>query len=122
MIVAQNKKGQFEKVITEDPLGRRIQTHYYLEKNGVAYIESALIIGHHLLTADEKNPMVTHSRGLGLVLKAVIEKGVKEVHLFLGGSVTSDGGMGMLDALGVRFYDFEGQLLAPKGRKSQKST
>jgi glycerate 2-kinase len=120
MIVAQNKKGQFEKVITEDPLGRRIQTHYYLEKNGVAYIESALIIGHHLLSADEKNPMVTHSRGLGLVLKSVKERGVKEVHIFLGGSVTSDGGMGMLDALGVRFYDFEGQLLAPKGENLRK--
>lgn len=120
MIVSQNKKGHFEKVITEDPLGRSIQTHYYLEKNGVVYIESALIIGHHLLKADEKNPMVTHSRGLGLVLKAVKESGVKEVHLFLGGSVTSDGGMGMLDALGVRFYDFEGRLLAPKGENLRK--
>lgn len=120
MIVAQNKKGQFEKVITEDPLGRSIQTEFYLEKNGVAYIESALIIGHHLLSADEKNPMLTHTRGLGLVLKAVKERGVKEVHLFLGGSVTSDGGMGMLDALGVRFYDFEGQLLAPKGENLRK--
>lgn len=93
-----------------DALHRTIETSYlYNEQQQTAYIESAKSIGITLLTAKEINPLEANSFGLGLVLLHAINKGAKHIYLFLGGTATSDAGLGMLSALGFRFLGEKGE-------------
>jgi glycerate kinase len=85
-------------VATCDPLGRAVSGSVLLA-DGTAYVESAQACGLHLLTARERDPKITTSYGLGLLITAAIEAGAREVVIGLGGSATNDGGAGMLAAL-----------------------
>ena len=58
--------------------------------------------------ADERDPLAASTFGTGLVLATAIGLGVRNIVLGLGGSATTDGGAGVLSALGVRFLDDEG--------------
>jgi len=76
-----------------------------------AYIESAQACGLQLLTAAERNPLVTTTFGLGALLTAAVECGARTLVVGLGGSATNDAGMGMLTALGVTPLDAAGVAL-----------
>jgi glycerate kinase len=67
---------------------------------GTAYVESAQACGLHHLTAEERDPKVTTSYGVGLLLAAAVAAGARRVVVGLGGSATNDGGAGMYAALG----------------------
>jgi glycerate 2-kinase len=99
---------------TVDALGRKILAHY-LVGNETAYIEMALASGMELLKEEEKNPDWTSTYGTGLLIADAIEKGFKKIVLFVGGSATNDGGMGMAEALGYAFLDKNKEKLIPKG-------
>ena len=89
-----------------DPLGRIIETYYLFDEGtNTAYIELAKIAGIGLLSESELNPFITSTFGLGEVIRKSIEDGAKNIVLGIGGSCTNDGGAGMLEALGVDFYD-----------------
>ena len=64
---------------------------------------------------DRKDPLQATSRGTGEMLAHALRAGAQEILLGIGGSATNDGGMGMLEALGVRFYDADGNILAGCG-------
>ncbi|MHC4339222.1 MAG: glycerate kinase [Planctomycetota bacterium] len=64
---------------------------------------------------DERNPMVASSVGVGELIATALDAGCRTVRLGLGGSATSDGGMGMAVALGARFLDHELEELPPSG-------
>jgi len=89
---------------TVDPLGRPIQAAYYKSEN-TAYIELAAASGIVLLKEEERNPMLTSTYGTGLQIQNAIKQGLKNIILFLGGSATNDGGLGIANALGYKFYD-----------------
>jgi glycerate 2-kinase len=99
---------------TVDPLGRKILA-YYLTKQNTAYIEMALASGLELLKDGEKNPDLTSTYGTGILIGDAIKKGYKNIVLFVGGSATNDGGMGMAEALGYVFVDKKEQKLISKG-------
>jgi glycerate kinase len=101
--VSYKAHGSFVDVKTYDPLQRDITTKYFIY-NDKAYIELAKVSGLSLLKEEERNPLMTSTYGLGLVIKDAIDKGVKKVCIGIGGSATHDGGAGMLQALGVKFY------------------
>lgn len=87
-----------------DPLGREVPAALLVaDADGVptAYIESAQAAGLHLLAADERNPAITSTWGVGQLLDAALGEGVKRIVVGLGGSGTNDGGAGMLAALGA---------------------
>jgi glycerate kinase len=70
------------------------------------------------LSPPERTPATcgaASTRGTGLLLRAALEAGVERVTLGLGGSATTDGGSGMLAALGARFLDSRGEELPPGG-------
>lgn len=92
------------QIEVQDPLCRNINVKYGFA-NEVAVIEMANVSGLKLLNESEKNPMIASSFGTGQVLAYVVKQGAKRVILGVGGSATVDGGMGLLDALGVKFYD-----------------
>lgn len=97
--------GHYQKITTIDLLGRPLTTAYLLtEINGIrsAVIESAAIIGLNLITPSAATIQHASSYGLGLVLRQVINRGCQQIYLTLGGSGTSDGGLGMLAGLGAK--------------------
>lgn len=101
-------------VVAHDPLGRSISTHY-ATSGDMAIIEMAQVSGVALLKAEERNPMLTSSYGLGEVMLDALDRGARHMILGIGGSATNDCGMGMLEALGYRFYDAEGEVLEASG-------
>ncbi len=101
--------------IVQDPLGRPIKAHYKMTDKS-AYIEMSVASGLALLNPAERNCMNTTSYGTGELIRDAFEKGATTIFLFIGGSATNDGGIGIGNALGYQFYDSKGQLLAPIGR------
>jgi glycerate kinase len=72
------------------------------DERDTAYVEAAQACGLHLTPADERDPERATSYGVGELLMAARDAGVRRVVLGLGGSATNDGGAGMLGALGAR--------------------
>lgn len=99
--------GRKKNVEVLDPLGRRIKT-YYGFKNATAYIEISKAAGLMLLDESEYNPSQTTTIGFGQMIKDAMKSGAKKIYLGLGGTATNDAGIGMLSALGVKFYDENG--------------
>jgi glycerate kinase len=78
-------------------------------------VELASAAGLSLVRADERDAMAASTLGAGQVLAAAIGLGAREIVLGLGGSATTDGGSGLLTALGARFLDEHGQDLSGGG-------
>jgi glycerate kinase len=109
-VLAQALGGRRIPVATVDPLGRPAAGEVLLA-GSTAYVESAQACGLHLLTAEERDPRITTSYGLGLLLAAAVEAGAAEVVVGLGGSAVNDAGAGMLAALGAAPLDESGYAL-----------
>ena len=81
-----------------DPLMRPVSARYLLQGQ-LAVIEIAQASGLTLLARDERNPTVATSYGTGQLVADAVRKGAQHVIVGLGGSATSDAGIGMLRAL-----------------------
>lgn len=104
--------GKLCNALVSDPLGRSVEAAYgYVESEGVAIVDTASASGLTLLATEERNPLLTTSYGTGEIIAAAIRRGCRRIYLGLGGSATNDGGMGLLRALGYRFYDASGEEL-----------
>ncbi|MBR5326679.1 MAG: glycerate kinase, partial [Prevotella sp.] len=90
--------GSLIEISVRDPLMRSILAKYLL-KDETAVIEIAQASGLTLLTKEERNPMVATSYGTGQLVADAVRKGAKQIIVGLGGSATSDAGIGMLRAL-----------------------
>ena len=77
-----------------------------------AFIEMAKVSGLGMLAKGERNPLHTSTYGMGEAIKAAIAHGATQITLSIGGSATNDGGAGMLQALGYRFFDAAGVEIA----------
>ena len=97
----------------KDPFGRTITSSFGLIDAGrTAVIEMADASGLRLLSDDQLNPLIATSFGTGQMIQFALDKGVNKIIIGLGGSATVEGGMGMLNALGVRFIAIDGSELA----------
>ncbi len=106
-------QGTYHTVLVLDPLGRPIEAVYGLVNQGrTAIIELAQASGLKHLTQSERDPLNASTYGTGQLLKAALETGASEFLIGVGNSATVDGGTGLLQALGARFYDKNDQLLA----------
>lgn len=101
--------GEWIRCPAVDPLGRAIESRYVLAETAdgpTAILEMAEASGMWRLTAAERDPLLTTTRGTGMqIAHAISEHAVKRVILGLGGSATNDGGAGMATALGIDFLD-----------------
>jgi glycerate kinase len=94
------------------PLGEPVQASYGVMGDGqIAVIEMASASGIHYVDQYTKDPLITTTYGTGQLICACLDKGIKKIILGIGGSATNDGGAGMAEALGVKFYDQSGELL-----------
>lgn len=108
--------GRLIPVEVHDPLMRPIQARYGVLGDGeTAVIEMAEASGLPLLTEQKRNPMLTTSFGTGELIRHALRSGYRKLLVGIGGSATCDGGMGMLQALGLRFYDGSGKELRQGG-------
>lgn len=99
-----------------DPLFRPVNAVYAVLEDGLtAVIEMSSASGLPLLSQDERNPMKTTTFGTGELILSALEEGCRKFLVGIGGSATNDGGMGMLSALGFRFYDKNGKVLQGVG-------
>ncbi|MDE6207970.1 MAG: glycerate kinase, partial [Muribaculaceae bacterium] len=99
-----------------DPLGRPVEAAMCICADGTtAILETAAAAGLTLLGADERNPMLTSSYGLGQQIAHAISLGCTNIIVGLGGSATNDGGTGMMQALGFRFIDSDGNPIDSRG-------
>lgn len=94
--------------------GKTIQTHYGVLKHlDTAVIEVASIVGLSLLTEEERKPLELGTYGVGESIRQILDAGFRRLIIGLGGTATNDGGIGMLQGLGVKFYDRHGNPLPP---------
>ena len=90
--------GSIVEVNVKDPLMRTIVAQYLVQGN-TAVIEIAKASGLTLLSPEERNPMVATSYGTGQLVVDAVRRGCKRIIVGLGGSATSDCGIGMLRAI-----------------------
>lgn len=104
-----------------DPLGRSVKAPYVILEDGrTAVLEMAVASGLPLLNTQERNPLKTTTYGTGQLIADALGRGCRKFLVGIGGSATNDAGMGMLEALGVCFYDSEGNLLSGRGESLEK--
>lgn len=97
------------------PTGEPNPTSYAV-KDGTAVVEMADACGIVKLPGGRREPLTATSRGVGEVLRAVLDRAdVSRIYLGIGGSASTDGGAGMLQALGARICDVAGQQLPDGG-------
>lgn len=120
-ILTQQAQGNSIAIEVIDPRGRTINASYGLSADGqTAFIEMAAASGLALLSTEERNPLLTSTYGTGQLIKDALDKGAKQIILGIGGSATTDGGIGMAMALGYRFYNKNNKQLPPKGESLNK--
>ena len=90
--------GELIEITVRDPLMRLVSAKYLLNDE-LAVIEIAQASGLTLIANEERNPMVATSYGTGQLVADAVRRGAKHVLVGLGGSATSDAGIGMLHAL-----------------------
>lgn len=88
-----------------DPLGREIPSFFGILPDRTGVIEMAAASGLNLLKAEERNPLLTTSFGTGQLILEALNAGCSRLIIGIGGSATNDGGVGMAQALGVKFLD-----------------
>ncbi|CAH1043334.1 glycerate kinase [Halomonas sp. TD01] len=119
LIAATNAERR--QLTVQDALGRPRQASWgWLSEQRTAFIELAEASGLQHLTPDQRNALHTTTYGVGELFLAALDAGATKALLFLGGSATNDAGAGMLQALGVKLLDHNGDSLPPGGAALQQ--
>ena len=105
--------GNIKTVTVTGPLGEKIDCSYgIINDKKIAVIEMASAAGLPLVPDEQKNPLYTTTFGVGELIKNAISEGCRNFLVGIGGSATNDGGVGMLQALGVEFLTKEGKNIS----------
>jgi len=108
-----------EKVI--GPLGNEILAHYgILGDKKTVVIEMAEASGLTLVPENKRNPLITTTYGTGQLIKSALDQGCKKMIIGIGGSATNDGGAGMVQALGAKLLDKDGEEIGFGGGEIKK--
>jgi glycerate 2-kinase len=107
--------GERREQRVQGPMGTPVLAHWGWLPDGTAVLEMAAASGLHLVRKGERDATHASSHGTGELVHAALDAGARRIILGLGGSATNDGGAGLLQALGVRFFDVQGAPLPPGG-------
>ncbi len=98
------------------PLGERVDARWGMSGDGnTAFIEMAAASGLALVPPEQRNPLITTSRGTGELILHALEHGARNIIIGIGGSATNDGGAGMVQALGAKLCDANGTEIGHGG-------
>jgi len=89
----------------KNPIGEEINSSYGIFKDGKALVEMAKASGLTLVAKDKINIVNSCTYGTGQLIADALLRGSKDIMLAIGGSATNDGGVGMLSALGYKFFN-----------------
>lgn len=127
--IADGGEGTVEAIVTAcagtyhttevlDPLLRPVTATYGMINDGkTAVIEMAEASGIVLLKEEERNPLIASTYGTGQLIKTVLDEGIRDIIIGIGGSATNDGGIGAAMALGAKFLDSQGVEVGHGGRE-----
>ena len=106
--------GKWVELETTGPMGDNIRVCYgILSNDETVVIEVASIAGLTLVPEEKQNPFHLTTYGVGECIQDALDRGYRRFIIGLGGSATNDGGLGMLQALGVTFQDASGKKVPP---------
>ncbi|ASN04312.1 glycerate kinase [Virgibacillus necropolis] len=98
------------------PLGEASESFFAEIDNQTAVIECATIAGLPLVPLGQRNPDVTTTYGIGEAILRAMDRGNKHLIIGLGGSSTNDGGLGMLQALGMKAFNADAEKVGIFGK------
>ena len=98
----------------QSPLGREIDVYYAIVGGDTAVIEMAMASG--ITIEKENDAMRASTYGTGQIIKHALDKGIRKFAIGIGGSATTDGGIGCTSALGGKFLDKDGKEVALCGK------
>lgn len=98
------------------PCGNKVMATYGISRGKTAVIEAASSCGLTLVENKKRNPMNTTTFGMGEMINDAINRGCRNFIIGLGGSSTNDGGLGMLRALGIEFFDENNHSVGVTGK------
>ncbi len=106
--------GTYIKTVVTGPMGSNVTAIYGIIEDGTtAVMEMAEAAGIIYVNRKELNPWKASTTGVGEMILDAIKRGCKKFIIGIGGSATTEGGIGMLQALGYKFYDINDKLLPP---------
>ena len=106
--------GVWVEAQVQDALGREVSARYaWVEAEHIAILEMSEASGLWRLKKAELAPLRANTFGTGQLLRHAVERGARKIFIGLGGSATTDGGVGMAAALGYNFLTDDGDDLAP---------
>lgn len=112
--IAHGMGGSWVSCRVSGPDGRPVDARYLTVGTGTAILEMASASGLTLVSPEKRNPLTATSFGTGELILDALNRGYRNIFLGVGGSATNDGGSGLLEALGARMLDSDGQPV-PRG-------
>ena len=97
------------------PFGDEVLMSYF-QKRELALFEVANLVGLAKIPFDKRNPLEIQTKGIGQLILHLIEQGIKDIHVGVGGTASNDGGIGIAAGLGYQFYDENGIELEACGQ------
>ncbi|MFO7929397.1 MAG: glycerate kinase, partial [Candidatus Humimicrobiaceae bacterium] len=118
--LVESQDGRLINLEAKGPLGDPVKSRFGIIKGDIGIIEMAAASGLWLVPKGRGNPMEATTYGTGQLIREALNLGCKKIIVGIGGSATTDAGMGMAQALGVRFYGKKGEELGLGGKEMQK--
>lgn len=113
--IVNARHGRIATCKTVDPLGKPCRAHYGLLPDGTAIVGLTEASGLWRVPAKQRNPGTTSVLGTGQILARLVKEGCPRIILGIGGSATTDGGIGLASPLGYRFLDKKGNAIPLHG-------
>ena len=110
--LVEGMNGTYEHVDVTGPMGQKVRAVYGLLEDNIAVMEMAEASGITLVDG-ALDPWKASSTGVGEMILDAARKGCRNFIIGIGGSATTEGGIGMLSALGYEFYDEDDNILPP---------
>ena len=104
-----------EKVQVTGPFGNEVQMSYF-KKGELALFEVADLIGLAKIPYEERYPLEIQTKGIGQLILHLIDQGIKDIYIGVGGTASIDGGIGIASGIGYQFYDENGMELLACGQ------
>ncbi len=97
------------------PFGQKEAMRYF-QKEQLALFEVADLVGIGKIPLEKRNPLQIQTRGIGELIRYLIDQGIKDIYIGVGGTASNDGGLGIAAGLGYQFYDRDGNVLTACGQ------
>ena len=104
-----------KRVQVTGPFGDEVLMSYF-QKRELALFEVANLVGLAKIPFDKRNPLEIQTKGIGQLILHLIEQGIKDIYVGVGGTASNDGGIGIAAGLGYQFYDENGIELEACGQ------